>query len=117
LLDDTGRAYTLPAHQLPSARGQGEPVTGKVNVVAGAHMAGVMLAPPDTRYLLASDGGYGFVAKLDELTGKNRSGKSVLSLPNGCNVLAPVEVPGGEEGLSVAAVSNEGRLLLFPLEQ
>ena len=117
LLDDTGRAYTLPAHQLPSARGQGEPVTGKVNVVAGAHMTGVMLAPPDTRYLLASDGGYGFVAKLDELTGKNRSGKSVLSLPNGCNVLAPVEVPGGEEGLSVAAVSNEGRLLLFPLEQ
>ncbi|QEM80940.1 DNA topoisomerase IV subunit A [Halomonas binhaiensis] len=117
LLDDTGRAYTLPAHQLPSARGQGEPVTGKVNVVAGAHMAGVMLAPPDTRYLLASDGGYGFVAKLVELTGKNRSGKSILSLPNGCNVLAPVEVPGGEEGLSVAAVSNEGRLLLFPLEQ
>ncbi|MEE3215251.1 MAG: DNA gyrase subunit A, partial [Pseudomonadota bacterium] len=116
LLDDTGRAYTLPAHQLPSARGQGEPVTGKVNVVAGAHMAGVMLAPGDSRYLLASDGGYGFVARLEDLTGKNRSGKAVLSLPKGCNVLPPVELPAAEE-LTVATVSNEGRLLLFPLEQ
>ncbi|MBY5968353.1 DNA topoisomerase IV subunit A [Halomonas denitrificans] len=116
LLDDTGRAYTLPAHQLPSARGQGEPVTGKANVVAGAHMAGVMLAPGDSRYLLASDGGYGFVARLEDLTGKNRSGKAVLSLPKGCNVLPPVELPAAEE-LTVATVSNEGRLLLFPLEQ
>ena len=114
LLDDTGRAYTLQAHHLPSARGQGEPVTSRVNVVAGAHMAGVMLAPPATRYLLASDGGYGFVARLEELIGKNRSGKAVLTVPKGCNVLPPVAVPEGE-GALVAAVSNEGRLLLFPL--
>jgi topoisomerase IV subunit A len=116
LLDDTGRAYTLSAHNLPSARGQGEPVTSRVNVVAGAHMAGVMLAPPATRYLLASDGGYGFVAPLEALVGKNKSGKSVLSVPKGCNVLPPLAVPAGE-GVSVAAVSNEGRLLVFPLEQ
>ncbi|WP_108445856.1 DNA topoisomerase IV subunit A [Halomonas denitrificans] len=115
LLDDTGRAYTLSAHNLPSARGQGEPVTGRVNVVAGAHMAGLMLAPPETRYLLASDGGYGFVARLEELTGKNKSGKAILSVPKGCNVLPPVEVPAAE-GASVAAISNEGRLLVFPLE-
>ncbi|MGJ7458006.1 DNA topoisomerase IV subunit A [Halomonas sp. MA07-2] len=116
LLDDTGRAYTLQAHNLPSARGQGEPVTSRVNVVAGAHMAGVMLAPPATRFLLASDGGYGFVAPLEALVGKNKSGKSVLSVPKGCNVLPPVAVPEGE-GAQVAAVSNEGRLLVFPLEQ
>ncbi|MBA2779199.1 DNA topoisomerase IV subunit A [Billgrantia kenyensis] len=116
LLDDTGRAYTLAAHNLPSARSQGEPVTGRVNVVAGAHMAGLMLAPPERRYLLASDGGYGFVAKLEELTGKNKSGKAVLSVPKGCRVMAPVRVPEGED-IWVAAVSNEGRLLLFPLEQ
>ncbi|MGL6215684.1 DNA topoisomerase IV subunit A [Billgrantia desiderata] len=116
LLDDTGRAYTLAAHNLPSARSQGEPVTGRVNVVAGAHMAGLMLAPPESRYLLASDGGYGFVAKLEELIGKNKSGKAVLSVPKGCRVMAPVRVPEGED-IWVAAVSNEGRLLLFPLEQ
>ncbi|MEQ6889831.1 DNA topoisomerase IV subunit A [Halomonas sp. CS7] len=116
LLDDTGRAYTLQAHNLPSARGQGEPVTGRVNVVAGAHMAGLMLAPPETRYLLASDGGYGFVARLEELTGKNKSGKAILSVPKGCNVLPPLEVSSPEDA-SVAAVSNEGRLLVFPLAQ
>lgn len=116
LLDDTGRAYTLPTHQLPSARGQGEPVSGKVNVVAGAHLVGLMLGAPDARFVLGSDGGYGFVAKLEDLTGKNRSGKAALSLPKGCNVLPPVEVPDGEERC-VAAVSNEGRLLIFPLDQ
>ncbi|BBI50031.1 DNA topoisomerase 4 subunit A [Vreelandella olivaria] len=116
LLDDTGRAYTLSAHNLPSARGQGEPVTGRANVAAGAKMAGLMFAPPERRFVLATDGGYGFVARLDTLTGKNKAGKAVLSLPKGCNVMAPVEVPEGDE-LWVASVSNEGRLLLFPLEQ
>lgn len=120
LLDDTGRAYTLSAHNLPSARGQGEPVTGRANVAAGAKMAGLMFAPPERRFVLATDGGYGFVARLDTLTGKNKAGKAVLSLPKGCNVMAPVEVPvevpEGDE-LWVASVSNEGRLLLFPLDQ
>ena len=116
LLDDTGRAYSLSAHNLPSARGQGEPVTGRANVAAGAKMAGLMLAPPERRFVLATDGGYGFVARLDTLTGKNKAGKAVLSLPKGCNVMAPIEVPDGED-LWVASVSNEGRLLLFPLEQ
>lgn len=116
LLDDTGRAYTLSAHNLPSARGQGEPVTGRANVAAGAKMAGLMLAPPERRFLLATDGGYGFVARLDTLTGKNKAGKAVLSVPKGCSVMAPIEVPEGE-GLWVASVSNEGRLLLFPLTQ
>ncbi|WP_192034804.1 DNA topoisomerase IV subunit A [Halomonas sp. YLGW01] len=116
LLDDTGRAYTLAAHNLPSARSQGEPITGRVNTAAGAHMAGLMLAPPDTRYLLASDGGYGFLARLEDLTGKNKAGKAILSVPKGCAVIPPQPVPSGE-GVRVAAVSNEGRLLVFALEQ
>ncbi|SFU64467.1 DNA topoisomerase IV subunit A [Halomonas korlensis] len=116
LLDDTGRAYTLTAHNLPSARGQGEPVTSRVNVVAGAHMAGVMLAPPASRFLLASDGGYGFAVRLEELVGKNKSGKAALSVPKGCNVLPPRAIPDSEQAW-VAAISNEGRLLVFAIEQ
>ncbi|MCP1326945.1 DNA gyrase C-terminal beta-propeller domain-containing protein, partial [Halomonas sp. 707D4] len=116
LLDDTGRAYTLSAHNLPSARGQGEPITGRVNVTAGAQMTGLMLAPPAQRFVLASDGGYGFLATLGDLTGKNKAGKAVLSLPKGCSVMAPVAVPEGE-ALWVALVSNEGRLLLFPASE
>lgn len=116
LLDDSGRAYTLAAHNLPSARSQGEPVTGRINPAAGAHMVGLMLAPPETRYLLASDGGYGFIARLDELTGKNKSGKAALSLPKGCNVLPPQALPTAA-GVRVVLVSNEGRMLLFGIDQ
>ncbi len=116
MLDDTGRAYTLSAHNLPSARGQGEPITGRANVAAGAQMAGILMAAPESRFLLASDGGYGFIARLGELTGKNKAGKSVLTIPKGCSVMPPAMIPEGES-LWVATVSNEGRLLVFPLEQ
>ncbi|KGA01466.1 DNA topoisomerase IV subunit A [Cobetia amphilecti] len=124
LLDDTGRAYTLAAHNLPSARGQGEPITGRMNPAAGAAMVGLLLDAPSARYLLASDGGYGFVTTLEQLTGKNKSGKAALTLPRGCAVLPPVEVPtvpeaadGTPTALEVAVVSNEGRLLVFPLSE
>ena len=80
-------------------------------------MVGVLLAPPDTRYLLASDGGYGFRTSLEALIGKNKAGKSVLSVPRGCNVLPPRRVPESAEGARVAVVSNEGRLLVFELDQ
>nr|WP_298373753.1 DNA topoisomerase IV subunit A [uncultured Halomonas sp.] len=116
LLDDGGRAYTLAAHNLPSARSQGEPITGRVNPGAGAKMIGLMLAPPESRYLLASDGGYGFIVTLSELTGKSKSGKAALSPPKGCNVLPPQLLPEGE-GARIALVSNEGRMLLFAREQ
>jgi len=116
LLDDSGRSYTLTAHNLPSARGQGEPVTGRINPPAGSSMVGLMLDVPSARYLLASDGGYGFVARLEDLFGKNKAGKSVLSVPKGCNVMPPKAIPASED-VRVAAVSNEGRLLVFALSQ
>ena len=86
-MDSTGRAYSLPAHTLPSARGQGEPLTGKLNPPAGAEFIGVMLGEPEQLYILASDAGYGFVAKLGDLHGKNRAGKAALSLPKGSKSL------------------------------
>ncbi len=112
-LDSTGRAYTMPAHTLPSARGQGEPLSGRVNPPDGAGFAGVMTGAPEHRWLLASDAGFGFVVRLQDLYSRNRSGKSVLRLPAGSGVLIPAPVPA-EEGALVAAVSNAGRLLVFP---
>lgn len=114
LLDDSGRAYTLAAHQLPSARGQGEPITGKVNPPAGAQMEALLLDKPKARYLLASDGGYGFVTELESLVGRSRAGKAVLTLPKGCGVLAPRATDGADR---VAIVSTQGRLLVFPLAE
>ncbi|WP_027950595.1 DNA topoisomerase IV subunit A [Haliea salexigens] len=115
ILDSTGRAYTLASHNLPSARGQGEPVTGRINPPSGATFEGLLLADEQQRFLLASDAGYGFVAVYSDLQTKNRAGKGVLSLPKGGRVLQPSPVPAENAGAWVAALSNEGRLLVFPL--
>ncbi|MCX2979820.1 DNA topoisomerase IV subunit A [Halieaceae bacterium IMCC14734] len=114
ILDSTGRAYTVATHNLPSARGQGEPVTGRINPPSGASFEGIMTGVDDTLYLLASDAGYGFVAKIQDLQTKNRAGKVALSLPKGSKVLQPASITDVDTSY-VVAVSNEGRLLLFPL--
>ncbi len=114
ILDSTGRAYTIPTHNLPSARGQGEPVTGRINPPSGATFESLMTGGDDSLYLLASDAGYGFVAKLSDLQTKNKSGKGVLNLPKGSQVLNAAPVSDIDRSF-VVAVSNEGRLLIFPL--
>lgn len=115
-IDSTGRTYSLPAHSLPSARGQGEPLTGRLNPPPGAVFVGLMLGNPEDHYLLASDAGYGFVVKLADLYAKNKSGKAVLALPKGARVLPPTPVrdPAGDV---VAAVNNLGRMLVVPLSE
>lgn len=116
-LDSTGRAYTLPTHTLPSARGQGEPLTGRLNVPSGANFIGILSAEEEpSYYLMASDAGYGFVVPTKELVTKNRSGKAVLTLPEGGCVLTPVEVNDIEQDWLVV-ISNEGRMLVFPLAE
>lgn len=114
LLDSTGRSYTLATHALPSARGQGEPISGRVNPPPGAEMRGLLIDEPNQQYLLASDAGYGFIGRFDDLVSKNKAGKAVLSLPKNARVLAPAVVHQRETDY-LAAVSNEGRLLVFPV--
>jgi len=113
-MDSTGRAYALPAHSLPSARGQGEPVSGKVNPPSGATFEGVVIGPDDQDVLLASDAGYGFVAKVGDLVSKNKSGKAILRLPKGSGVLPAVTVSDYDQDF-IVAITNEGRMLMFPL--
>jgi topoisomerase-4 subunit A len=114
LLDSTGRSYALPAHTLPSARGQGEPATGRLNAPSGASFCGLLLGDDTQRVLMATDAGYGFIAKLADLYTKNRAGKAAISVPKGAKVLAPMLIELAEGSL-VVAVSNEGRMLSFPL--
>ena len=111
-LDSTGRAYSLAAHTLTSARGQGEPLSGRLDPPDGASFPGVMLGEADDRWVVASAAGYGFVVRLGELHGRNRAGKAVLKLPEGSSVLAPVPLPAAE-GTLLAAVNSDGRLLAF----
>ncbi len=112
-LDSTGRAYTLAAHSLPSARGQGEPLTGRFNPPEGAHFVGVLAGDPDSLYLLASSAGYGFIVRLGDLVARTRAGKSVLSVPKNAQVLLPSPVQNVDAD-RVAAVDLQGHMLVIP---
>ena len=112
-IDSTGRTYTLPAHSLPSARGYGEPLSGRLDPPDGAKFAGVMIGEPEDLWLLASDAGYGFTARLRDLITDRRAGKVALNVPENAQVLAPAPVLSADS--LVAAVSSEGKLLAFPV--
>ncbi len=116
-LDSQGRSYNTQAHSLPSARGQGEPLSGRFKPQDDARFIGMLMGKGSQKALLASDGGYGFICTLEDMVTKNKAGKACLSVPSGANALPPVafsdELP--EADGKVAAVTNQGRLLVFPL--
>jgi topoisomerase-4 subunit A len=115
-IDSTGRVYSVAAHTLPSARGQGEPLSSRFKPPDGAVFCGAMIGDNDDKVLLASDAGYGFIATLGDLLTRNKAGKSVLRVPQGGRAVVPAPVSRGVECL-VAAVSSIGRLLMFEMEE
>jgi topoisomerase IV subunit A len=115
-IDSTGRTYTLPAHTLPSARGQGEPLSGRLSPPDGARFVGVMMGAPSDLFLLSTDYGYGFVCSLEDMQSRNKAGKAVLSVPAGARVLPPVKVRDPEQDW-IAAATSEGHLLVTPLAE
>ncbi len=114
-IDSTGRVYSCLAQTLPSARGQGDPLSGRFKPPDGAEFCGAMIGEPDDRYLLASDAGYGFVATLEDLVTRNKAGKSILRVPQGGKAVVPSPVPRDSECL-IAGVSSIGRLLCFEMD-
>ena len=115
-LDSTGRAYSLLANTLPSARGQGEPLSGHVTPPTGATFIAAMMGADSQYYIIASDAGYGFMVKLQELYSRNKAGKILLKVPTAAQVLAPQVVTDLNSAL-IALVTNEGRMLVFPVKE
>ncbi len=115
-IDSTGRVYSALAHTLPSARGQGEPLSGRFKPPDGAEFCGAMIGDEEQKYLLASDGGYGFIARLGDLVSRNKAGKAVLRVAASGRAVVPAAMPKDAESL-IAAVSSIGRLLLFESEE
>jgi topoisomerase-4 subunit A len=112
-LDTTGRSYSLQAHTLPSARGQGEPLTGKLNPPAGSSFICTLMGKDEEQYLLSTDAGYGFVGTIGDMQSKNKAGKNLITVPDNARILAPAKISDPEKSW-IAAVSNEGRMLVFP---
>lgn len=110
-LDTTGRSYSLPAHTLPSARGQGEPLSGRLQAPADARFIAVLAGELDQPLLLSNTAGYGFVTTLDNLLAKNKAGKALFNLPEGAQVLTPLWIDNIETD-SLAVTAGDGRLLV-----
>jgi topoisomerase-4 subunit A len=116
LLDSKGRAYQLAARDLPSARGHGEPVTSKLDLGDGAKVASVMIGDAGDRYVVGSEAGYGFVAKLGDLTTDRKAGKTFISVPDGSRAFNAGRTADPAKD-RLAVLTHEGRLLLFPLSE
>ena len=115
-IDSTGRVYSVAAHTLPSARGQGEPLSSRFKPPDGAEFCGAMIGDNNHKYLLASDAGYGFIVTLEDLVTRNKAGKAILRVPAGGRAVVPAPVPADSECL-IAAVSSIGRLLMFEMDE
>jgi topoisomerase-4 subunit A len=115
-LDSAGRSYSLPAHELPSAKGHGEPVTSSLTLPPGASMIAVMMGEADDLWLLSTDDGYGFVVRLEDMMTRLKAGKAIVNVGKGATVLRPQRV-GSYETDRVAAASSEGKLLVFDLAE
>lgn len=114
-MDSTGRAYSLAAHTLPSARGQGEPLSGRLKPPDGSSFCAVLLGAEEDKWVLASSAGYGYVVTLADLHSRNKAGKAALTVPERASVVSASAV--GKTGSLLAAVSTDGRLLLFEVEE
>jgi len=113
-VDSGGRAYTTDAHTLPTARSQGEPLTGRFNIATGEMFTQVVMANDEDKYLLSSDSGYGFVGKFEDMVSRNKNGKALLSLPANAKVMPPQKIDDIEQELCLS-ITTEGRMLVFPV--
>ncbi len=115
LLGSDGRSYSIESHTLPSARGQGEPITGRLNVAEGTTIRQVIMGEEEQLWLVGSDAGYGFVCKGSDLLSKNRSGKALVNLPENAEIMTPYSVHDLQSD-EILTITNLGRMLLFPIK-
>lgn len=114
-IDNTGRAFSCDAHSLPSARSQGEPLTGRFSPALGSLFVHCLLAESDQLFLISTDAGYGFLTRYADMQTKNKAGKAFLSLSENANMLRPVPVHQLDHA-RLCCISNEGRMLIFALQ-
>ena len=115
-IDSTGRSYTLLANSLPSARGQGEPLTGRLTPPIGAEFIDVIMGEDKQSVILSSDAGYGFISTLGNLQSKTKSGKHAITLSKQAKTMQFTKVDDIDSDF-LAVVTNRARLLIFPVSE
>lgn len=115
-LDSGGRTFSCDAHSLPSARSQGEPLTGRFNIIGGESAEFVVMAQDKQTFLIGSDAGYGFVSSFEDMITKNKAGKAFVSLPTAAKIMSPIPITNVDTDWCLS-ISNAGRMLLFPLRE
>lgn len=114
-IDSSGRAFATDAHSLPTAKTQGEPLTGRFSLTGGANFEKVLMSDDDAKYLLSSDAGYGFICSFGDMVSRNKNGKALLSLPTAAKVMTPLLLNDYDNAL-ILSISSEGRMLVFPVK-
>ncbi len=114
-IDSSGRSFATDAHSLPTARSQGEPLSGRFNIATGVMIEKTLMADDEQKYLLSSDAGYGFIGSFSDMVSRNKNGKALLSLPANAKVATPMKIDDLENDL-VLTITTEGRMLVFPLK-
>jgi topoisomerase-4 subunit A len=114
VIDSNGRSYSVRVCDLPGGRGDGVPLTTLIEFSEGGKLAQAITGAPEEKYLVAGSGGYGFIAKIEDMISRNKAGKAFLSLDKGEKPLAPWKVGAGD---TAVILSQSGRLLLFPLAE
>ena len=114
-IDALGKAYTLPAHTLPSARGLGEPLTGRVTSSSGVEFMSVAIGKNEDKFLIANSAGYGFLANFEDMISNKKTGKAFMKVPQGAEILPCEKIMKDDK--FIAAVTNFGKLLIFNLDE
>ena len=116
LIDTTGRTYTLFSHALPSARGNGEPVTGHLTIAPNAVIRHMLSAEQEDLFLVSADNGYGFIIKFNDFLTNYKNGKALITLTKGSLPIDPLFIPDITKD-NVIAVTSQGRVLIFSINE
>ncbi|MDC1189858.1 DNA topoisomerase IV subunit A [Gammaproteobacteria bacterium] len=114
-LDSNGKAYSLPSHSLPSARGMGDPITGRVSADSGVKFVSSLIGNDDDKYMIMNTAGYGYISEFKNMVSNKKSGRAFMKIPNNADLLRAIRVR--DDHVYIAAISNIGRLLIFKIDE
>ena len=114
-LDSNGKAYSVPSHSLPSARGMGEPITGRLNADSGVQFISSVIGTEGSKFLIMNNAGYGYISEYQNMISNKKSGRAFMKLPDNAKMLKAI--PLKDNHTHIAAVSNIGKLLIFNIEE